>query len=463
VKGALRIALTYFAVVPLQGWLVGFGALLLLGAAVALSGNPGAGARNAGITMLIFGGLLTVGLTTLLAGGSMRSASSPRVTHLLPNGRRQMLLGATLAITLLAALATLVPLLGDMPSTPGAKRSPFSGIPPLTVFTTCWSAVALLWVGMFVVTGSRLLSVLIPFIPLAMIKLGRNLQGLVPDSLTLLGASLVVWAAFSLWYMRVPSIRRLSVYGPRPTDGSSSAMWNRLQAMMFFTRGGLSSTRAMQQMLLGPSLFGHFMIGVGWILVAAFMLLLFSGFMSGSDHSPPSYFGAFIFAPVILVTWGSMGFALTRRARILWLRAGLDRIALFRRAERSGLLAGAMAQGIVMVAFVLFALSIWPEDRGVVLLICAVLAAFCACLFYAGMSLTRGWVAVDFALCAGLLLLFAFTLIVLPRWAHEQRTFALASPFAMTLLAVVLRWRARHRWRALDWRVARMLQMPRRA
>ncbi|MEO8316057.1 MAG: hypothetical protein ABI645_14840 [Pseudomonadota bacterium] len=214
---------------------------------------------------------------------------------------------------------------------------------------------------------------------------------------------------------------------------------------------------------MGHVLLGVFMVVV-MVLVAAVLQLVFGRFVTRRlDLAALQLLTPFFFAPVIIVISGVISFTLTRRARLLWLRAGLDRMALFRQVERSGLLCGMLSVGPFMVAITLYSLAKWPAHSDTVIVFLVVQIAFLICLFYGALSLTRGWTAQDVLVCIGLCLLLAGEVVLLRPWSGARNAVAPGVLGAMVILALLLRWHAQRRWLALDWRVAQLPTTMRRS
>jgi hypothetical protein len=84
----------------------------------------------------------------------------------------------------------------------------------------------------------------------------------------------------------------------------------------------------------------------------------------------------------------------------------------------------------------------------------AIMGGFGACGFYAGMSMTRGWAVEHWLMSIGLFAGYFFLL----RFDLQVPLAAIPATWpCLILLALLLRIYARHRWRHLDWRVAKPL------
>jgi hypothetical protein len=461
--GSIRIALTYFSALPLMRWTNGAGLAMILGALALrmVSHRKEIFEASAGLT--IFGGLLFL-LPWLLGGGMMRAASTRAMLHQRPWGRHRMLLGATLVVTLMAAALTLLMLSLDPDGIRGVSAPPWAGIAPLPLFAMAWTLTAMTWVATFIAAGNLLLSALIGFVPLMLVKFGRTIVGFMPDASTVFFLGVILWAAFSLWYLLAPSIRPGIHSRARMGEAYDNPVSRFFQWAMG-THRNASRARATDQYLLGGAARGQLLLGVILILIAALIHLVLGPlvFTATPDLVVLRPVAPLFLAPVIIITSGAFSFALTRRARILWLRAGLDRVALFRRVERTGIMGAALSFGPFMVGALLYSIMIWPAYSNTILAFLVAQIAFLVCLFYGGLSLTRGWSAVDALLCIGLAILFAVEVTLLQPWSNQPNAAAPLVVGALLALALLLRWHARRRWLLLDWRVARMLQLPMRA
>jgi hypothetical protein len=461
--GTLRIAMAYFSALSLQRWTNSIGLALMVIALAIRAVSHGRAAFETSAMLVMFGGLLLL-LPLAVGGGMMRAASTRIILHLHPRGRLQMLIGATLAVTLIATGVTLMLVLALNPQgIEGVSAPPWSRTPPLTVFATAWSVVAMVWLVVFIATGDRLLSFLIGFVPLALIRFGRTVFGAMPDASVMFILSVAAWTGFALWYLRAPSIRRL-VYSRTRLEEAND---NPLRRFFLWANGAHSSpsrSRAADQYLLGMTPLGHVLLGVVLILGTALLQFVFSSSFAGTpDLVALQFMAPLVFLPVVYISWGAMSFALTRRARILWLRSGMDRMALFRQVERSGMVGAMLSFGLLMIAIMLHSLARWPAQADAIVVFLVVQIPFLVCLFYVGLSLTRGWTAQDVLLCLGLCVLLAGEAFLLQPWSGHQSSAAPLVFVALLMLALLLRWHARRRWRGLDWRVARLLQMPARA
>jgi hypothetical protein len=418
----------------------------------AISHDPPA--LKASAVLAALGGVFVLLVPVMLGGGMMRAASSRIILHQRPWGRQRMLLGATLAITLIAICGTLL-----VTAVEELQRQNGSLQHALEVFALAWSLVATTWVCVFIAAGNRLLSFLFGFVPLAIARYGTAVFGEMPDARLLVVMSVILWTCFSFWYLRAGQIARL-VYGKAGREELYNSRINRFFQWAAGAGRRASRARATEAHLLGMSPMGSFVTGVYFVVVGALLYFMFTIFTGHLKNAPLQFLAPFYLLPVVVLCWAVMGYALSRRVRVLWLRAGLDRLGLFREVERSGLLVGLVGIGVFLIALLLYALAKWPANKETILIFVAVQVPCVACFFYGGMSFTQRWAAMDTLIATGLCALLAAQILLLRPWSGEPRPVA---PFVLgTVLALapILRWHARRRWLSLDWRVARVAQLP---
>ncbi len=171
--------------------------------------------------------------------------------------------------------------------------------------------------------------------------------------------------------------------------------------------------------------------------------------------------GGPIMLPVTFVTIfsgvaGGMSYMVARRARMLWLRAGLDRAGLFALGERTSLVA--FSQMVLSAAVVLgvFSIVVKPEMTARILIYVVTQLAYATVVFYFGLSQTRAWTAAGVAGCILIGLgMIAQMILLLPQNARIPPAIAPALFGISVLLALLLRHHARKRWLTLDWHLTR--------
>lgn len=213
---------------------------------------------------------------------------------------------------------------------------------------------------------------------------------------------------------------------------------------------------AVRLLLLGspsysmPALTG---LWVGALFVA--MQLVTAGL---TVRNPASFV---VVMPFLAFFGAAAGYNIGRRSRYLWLRTGHDRSALFAAAESAGLRA-TMATWLA-ATLILGTLA----SRGVAMQLPAMTLFFLlqalvtVLVFYGGLAMVRGWSAGEVLMCVGLAVLTVGPLTLFgPGGGLSARTLGWTLP-PMLLAIRLMRAFATHRWRSLDWRVARLPRMTR--
>lgn len=450
-KAALRMALAYFSIVPLQRWL-NLAALLLFVAAVITGSRAGSlAARSMAMGMTIFATLLAVMVPALMGGVAMRMASTRTLLHLRPHGRMTMVVAATLVITALAALCVLPGEFGAWLRVPGARPA---GAPLLPVFQVCWAVLALAWISIFAFSFSRYAFGLIGMIPVVTMGLGSRLMPVIPSATWVMAFGLVAWVLFGRWYQRVDSLSRpVSLMTGATWDGRDYSWLNWL-VDRFRSDGAVSRKEAEFVFLVGGRPMVHVLVGL-WVAFIFLAVHLLTGL---GRHRPPSgqmlYMLPFVaFYPVTLC------YNLTCRSRLLWLRTGLDRPALFRLTESLGLRALLWSWSIVAVVTGLVAVFLDGYPPRFVLEFMAPQMGLAACLAYVGLALVRDWSFGDVLLAIGGMVMFIAATVASVPTLRSANSIAPTVMLPVTLVfLVLLRSLAAQRWRTLDWRLARLPQ-----
>jgi len=444
-KAVLRIVLGYFSMLPLQRWVSGAGAAMLaIGVLLTLDTGDTETAIKMTFAIALPGATLTA-LMPLAAGGiALRFVSSRSLLHLRPHGRICVLLGSTLAIALLAALMALpIMAMHHVFVVGGMRRLPES-LHPATWFLGTAVYTVVIWLTVFTLTASRFTLFGTPLLVLAPVVFIRA-----HPPAWIIAAILSAWLIFSLWYWRVRRINR-----PHWTSGGLASDFGNftIRPLERLASGRAGKSAATTHYLLGAPFLTYLAIGAFLALLALVMWRL----MPPQNVIGVNPLTSLTAVPII----GVLGWLVLRRARCLWLRAGLNRGALFRMAEGTGLAAALGTYCIAALILLAFAI---PGRQQMVLkmtLYAGTFGLLTACVFYFSISLTRSWNAEDLALGIGIFALniaaiiacnstgrATFSPVLVPAWIA-------AGIFA--LLALLLRWHAMRRWRALDWRVAKL-------
>ncbi|MEO6079598.1 MAG: hypothetical protein ABIQ86_07455 [Steroidobacteraceae bacterium] len=458
-KTVLRIAQGFcWSIIPLQSWIVLLGAVFLLGAMGfgAFEQEP----QDIHIYAMVgMAGAIIIAFVPALSGGAaLRFASSRSMLHLRPRGRATMLSASMLAITALAALIALPVLLGQF-ATQSAGFAPIPRSPlPAHVFAVSWSVMALLWGIVFVASGSRAFSFLailpIFIVPPLLIHSSQAALDL-PGPFTWFLLALAFWLLFTVWYMRADAFRTPRWFGDRSSQNFESTPAGMVSSLLDFSRSALSPQRAGSLLLLGASSPLRYAItNTVWLAV---IFLFFAVMGTGSARARAGRVPGMEFVLVFGATLGAqLAYMSARRARLLWLRAGSDRMSLFAMAERNGLAATLWSLLLTAAIVGCFTLLRAPDfARSLLLFAAAQLPAWVAA-YYCGMSLTRTPNLIDVCLCIGLVLLFFVQMVfVQPKVDVSSLQLSLAAAFWLGL-SILLRALAKRRWRALDWRIARL-------
>jgi hypothetical protein len=447
-KAVLNIAFTFFRFLPLQRALSVICAVLL--ALAVLS----AALSQPDLAMLpAFLGVATLVLAPVMGGGvALRYCLSLPALALRPHGRGRVMLGATLAITLIAVLVTLPVVVARL-----AAAQPLS-LFPATLFAMIWTGTALIWIVVFVISNSRQGLALMMLLPFLFAKFSASLVPLLLHAPWLLSAGLAAWVAFALWYLRPHPIRRVTWLGGAPAQANEQS--ETFLADPLETRFREMATR---QYLLGkPSLSHHAFTGLAALVFVALLMLWMNWVTHGRQNANAARW-PLVFLCQFTLFGMSMGYSIVRRARLLWLRAGLDRSGLFVLAERTGLTASYLSIGVAASGLALWMWARSPETGPGLLVAVPAILVLAASLFYLGMALTRGWNVLDVLLGAGLLGLLIAHFVLLRPWAP---TAGPRMPWLIgisVMLIPVLRLHALYRWRSLDWRIATIPPMQKRA
>lgn len=445
----LRIALTYFELVPLQRWL-NLGGLLLLavGAVIGIFADTVDEAKGVFMACL-FGVLLIVVVPALGGGFAMRMASRPSVTHLRPHGRLKVLLGTTLAMTLIIVVLTVPTLAANAVMVLRDLQPANRFGEPVAVLVVVWPLAAMSWIILFATSRSMLGALAFPLVVMGAMKLAF-LMNTYPKLTIILLVTVgpAAWLVFSLWYMRGGRIQQ-----PQAPFQYAGAEQTSIHWLFGAERPHAPATPAAARFhyLLGVGSYSIFLMSGVWI--AALFLLM----QVVVPKAAPTREGLMmVMLPFLTFNSAVMGYTTARRARLLWLRTGADRAGLFRVAERLGVCASMITWGIVGGSVLVYALVMNPQSAAATLLYVASQGIAALCMFYGGFALVKDWSAPDKAITVGLIVLFFVQLTVLgPRPDGSPLQSWTALLLIAGVLALALRWYAQRQWRVVDWRLVR--------
>lgn len=447
-SGVLRMAAAFLEISPLQRWLNIIGALLLAGAlAIGLFGGPSAGPLAVGLSIMGLMPLLM--LPVFMGGAAMRIASTPSVLHLRPGARVKMLLAATLVVTALAALCLLPGAIAGWLDAPPRSRP--GGLPPAIVFQACWAVLALAWITVFAISFSRYTYGLVGLIPVTVMALGRVVGPVIPSVTWLFVAALCAWLLFCAWYLRVDRLQRpVGLTHGAAWDGREYS-WLSLLTDRFARNAEPTKQEAQAMLLIGGRPGTYLLIGC-WVAIIFVLVHLMTG-----QNPRGNPVGQILFLlPFNAFYPATLGYYLARRARLLWLRTGMDRHALFQLTERIGVRQVMLFWCVTAAVVAAYAILANHIDPHLVLRMVASQFLLAAALAYVGTALVRDWSSGDVLLAMLAFLAFVATVVVTLRYLRE----GIPTPVPLILttgaLAVSARHFAAHRWRTLDWRIARL-------
>lgn len=457
-KAVLRVALAYFAMFPLQRWLNGVALALIALAAVTFVAGDSMNAAT-GIFMLCILGTVLLLISPAFAGGlAFRHVSADSRLHLHPHGRLRVLLGTTLALVLVGAVAALPAFALEMFR--AARDVTWTGRLPnmLVSFQVGLAFMAMIWICMFALSRTPAAMFLFGLVPVLGIKVGESVRDFFPGITAghALAVAASAWAVFAFWYLSVRHIDKPAALPSfsAPTAGEQSGL-------PFFLKideagaGADSRSTAVLQYLFGSSSYRMFALNGIWI---AAILLLMSIFGGGRRAAGP---GQYLYMlPFVAFFAISIGYTTARRARLLWLRAGMDRAGLFALAARRGLQGALTTWGVVAGAVGLYAIADNPAQAPAILLFLASQVAVTACLFYGGLAFVRDWSVREWLL--GILLVIVFLLQVSVFGPNQIGNVLLPWTTMLVVagvLAIALRWYALRQWRTVDWRVIRIAKL----
>lgn len=457
-SGPLRIAISYFTLVPVQRWAnVAGGSLLALAALIIAFANdhPVAGF---GVFLLTLG-LALIGITPVFGGGvAMRVASTPTLLHLRPYGRLRLLAGTTLVITMLAALSALPALVMDwfVPE-PGEPLSD-GNVGALVMFEGAWTAMALCWIIMFTISRSLLAFAAIGLIPVVTINVAKYLAPLFPSVTWVFACGLFAWALFALWYLKTPSVKRpeFPIHNPLATSFQNSSAVR--LAALGTPKGAFSRERGTFFYIFACGSPLYF-VGIGaWVTVLFLLVGVLTQASTGKSEFRMA--GQLLgMLPFFSFFGASIGYTTARRMRFIWLRAGMDRSGLFRLAERWGLRSVLTAWSMAASAALIIALVSGRGSAMEYILFVVVQGFMTIALFYAGTAAVRNWSPGELLIYAGITIAFIFQAVTLMPMRDVSMGMMIADLLLAVFLVVYFRWRALRRWQTLDWRVAKVTQL----
>lgn len=454
-SAALRLTLAWFDFLPVQRWLniIG-GGLLALSLLLAIGSGFSEPASLVGGTGKL--GVLLILITPVFCcGTALRYISALNTMYLRPNSRTQVLYGATLAITLMAAIAALPVLFEHLNQSISASHAPITRVSAIEVFATAWACGALICIVSFIASASTRASLLIMLTPVVVTQLDLSIRQHLPGVSSGFTIAVMAWIGFAAWYLRARTIRspgnvQRSGY-PRVLSRNTAAA----QRPAIAHDAPASRTAALRQYLLGTASPVNLVLpgAVAAVLLLAVLPWLMRESSEAARQIPVVILG--------LLFWigAAFGYRIVRRARLLWLRAGVDRGGLFRITERMGMTSGLFFLGPLATGVAAWSLIQRPGPAAHILLGMLPQLSLAPLLFYGFLGFTGSRPLVD------RLLLFAmiFWLVIVAAITLPAETLPGTSLKLLAISAVLtwlLRMRALRRWRGLDWRIAQAMPTP---
>jgi hypothetical protein len=424
---------------PLQRVLTVAGlALLGIGPFLPVALSP-PGSR---IPQTFFGATLIL-ITPIVFGGIWwRTLSAPRTLRLAPHGRLKLLLAA-FAIAVTGVLLWLACYVYAFQVQVPAQYRPGIG-DYVTMFVLSFVFATYVSIGQFIASHSPaglLASLGLWLLPPLLLRMaGIEFPAAYWQRPLGWAALAAIWIAFGIWYV---TARRISPPGWLKAGGQTIFV-----PEMVAVPSALQLRRGFDGLLLGGSTVPR--IALQWLLVV-FLLLFVQVLVAHYADSDPVHVVAMLFSTLSIsaIVAGALGFAIAQRSRSLWLLAGLDRAALFRRCE--GLLLRACL-GTGLAFGLLFAL-LWstlarhPPWRWQYVLASLVLPGLAAA--WLGLSQAKRNVWLDVLVSAALVGAW-YSSAVRPLFeAAGRESWGLLAVEALGV--IVLRELARRRWAAIDW------------
>jgi hypothetical protein len=287
--------------------------------------------------------------------------------------------------------------------------------------------------------------------PVVVMSAGSALGPNFPGTWWVFVAGLACWAAFAAWYLRTASVTRPDF--PLMSGGSDPSVTplGSLLVQVGAPSGPVSRSQGQLQYLFGCASPLFFVLNGAWIaaIVVVLQLLTVGSLFERTDQ-------LLGFLNIVVFMSCAIGFNAVRRARLLWLRADLDRRGLFRLVEKQGLQFSMTTWLCASALLMTCALVDRPELAPTLLLFFALKATATVALFYGSLAMTEVSSGRDIALGSGIgLLMLAQGVVLQPRSdpSSEALTWAL---IATVGISIALRGYAARRWRTLDWRVAKL-------
>jgi hypothetical protein len=422
-KGVLRLAAGFLALVPLQKWLSILGSTLLF-AGLLIQGDLA-------LAFCVLGMALLALVPALVGGIALRVVASAGSFRLRPRGALTLMAGATLCIVLLALLGAAV----AVTIAPTGART-VQGF--ALAFGFGWSVLTLAWTVTFVISGSGAMFGLFIVAMSSLQLLPRPSASAADITTALMLISAAGWVILGIHIARSRLLR---------TPGWSAASLSRAPRRAAHPGSALTprATRsaALRAYLIGSPALAPYLLA----LPLSAVFVLWQRF-AGQGGFPLLLF--IVVAP-LSATFADLAM---RRARFVWLRPGFDRASLYRRTERTAL-TGLLVLWLAIMTPPL-ALALWQPDgsMGITLRHATLNLCLALCINYYVLMQVRGW---TFQAIAGAAVLAPLWLACLfaPLSLVAESRFAGALLPALLVLIAVFRVAGPLRWRRIDWLLLR--------
>jgi hypothetical protein len=315
-----------------------------------------------------------------------------------------------------------------------------------------WPLAALGWILMFAASRTLLFAVVFPLVPLSAMKLPALFEAFPAlEGWHVVAFGVAAWLLFGIWYLRTgriapPSGQHMNLAAAGTASPAFIWMLDRKESGTDTTSPALATFHN----LMGTASYRLFVVTGAWTGLV---------FIAVSLVTPTPRSGAnallLFMLPFMSVQCAVMAFTTARRARLLWLRTGMDRNHLFHLADKLALRASLATWGIVAGLALAFMLVSRPDDAMRIVLFVGAQGVVAICMHYVGLTLVRDGDVSDVLLgIVSLALLLLQMVLAQPGGDIPSRQPLITLATAVALL-LPLRWYAHRRWRAIDWRLIR--------
>jgi hypothetical protein len=384
--------------------------------------------------------IAVLGLIALFTGSSLMPVTFGRLARshsigVMPGGRVKLLASAFITVVLVAipaGIAAPAGFVSDMISIPELMKNPVAQAYLLKlaaiVFTSAVLFASWMYLAMWFLTSQRNMAGLFKALIVIVVVIFAPAKDIKELTVTIawnLQQIAVVWIVFGAGFLLWP---RFKAARARRKSGRFAGLASMLS--------GRTAGRAFDAML-GTS--------NPWLLVASLALPL--AIAARLVRETPAVW--LFFLTILSVVTGAYSGQAGERSRALWLRGDWSRAALFSAVERSvwrhnGHVLGALALATVVIgAYAGFSISLLLS--GLSLLVLGTLLST-----YLGLTITRGLRWLEIISGVGVMVLLMGLSAVVWRERTDLVNVVVLEA-GLGVIAVVLRFVARHRWTEIDW------------